>query len=50
MKTYAKSLPGSLYVVDRRHAPPDREEGADSDVEVPATATFGPGGSFFPST
>lgn len=24
MKTYAKSLPGSVYVVDRRHAPPEQ--------------------------
>ena len=43
MKTYAKSLPGSLYVVDRRHAPPDREE-AEPDVDVAAAAMSGPSG------
>ena len=45
MKTYAKSLPGSLYVVDRRHAPPDREEGTVRDVNVAAAAASGPSAS-----
>ena len=47
MKTYAKSLPGSLYVVDRRYASPDRGEGAESDVDVAAAAASGPSASSF---
>ena len=50
MKTYAKSLPGSLYVVDRRHAPPDGEDEAQPDVNVAAAAAPGPDGPSFPST
>ncbi len=33
MKTYAKSLPGSLYVVDRRHQLPTLETAAARDAE-----------------
>ena len=49
MKTYAKSLPGSLYVVDRRHAPSDLGEREESDIDV-AAAAAGPSRSSFPST
>ena len=50
MKTYAKSLPGSLYVVDRRHAPPDGEDEGKPDANVAAPAASGPAGPSFPST
>ena len=50
MKTYAKSLPGSLYVVDRRHAPPDREEDEGRDVNVAAATASDPNAPSFPST
>jgi hypothetical protein len=36
MKTYAKSLPGSVYVVDRRHAAPDLP---DSPQKAPEPAS-----------
>ena len=49
MKTYAKSLPGSLYVVDRRHAAPDEAPAAPAP-EVTAASASGPGRSSFPST
>jgi len=33
MKTYAKTLPGSVYVVDRRHQPPTLETAAAKDAD-----------------
>ncbi len=33
MKTFAKSLPGSKYVVDRRHKPPTMETASASEAE-----------------
>ena len=38
MKSYAKSLPGSVYVVDRRHAAPAPEEGQPAPKPVTAAA------------
>ena len=40
MKTYAKSLPGSVYVVDRRHAAPAGEE--ERPVPPPAVSAAAP--------
>jgi hypothetical protein len=34
MKTYAKSLPGSKYVVDRRHKSPILETAAASEADA----------------
>jgi GGDEF domain-containing protein len=39
MKTYAKSLPGSVYVVDRRHAAPMGDEPVPAPPAAPAAAT-----------
>lgn len=39
MKSYAKSLPGSVYVVDRRHAPPPAEDQHASKPAAAAAAT-----------
>jgi len=49
MKTYAKSLPGSLYVVDRRHAAHD-EVPAMPTPEVTGASASGPGRPSLPST
>jgi hypothetical protein len=38
MKSYAKSLPGSVYVVDRRHAAPSTEETETEPAPKPAVA------------
>ncbi len=43
MKTYAKSLPGSVYVVDRRHQLPTLETASAEDAEtLAAPETAGP--------
>ena len=34
MKTYAKTLPGSLYVVDRRHQLPRLETASAADLRT----------------
>jgi diguanylate cyclase (GGDEF)-like protein len=38
MKSYAKSLPGSVYVVDRRHAPPPSDPRSANEPARPAAA------------
>lgn len=46
MKSYAKSLPGSVYVVDRRHAPPTPDSPRNAGIPaagVPAAAAAGTG-------
>jgi hypothetical protein len=37
MKTYAKSLPGSKYVVDRRHQSPALPTAAASEADMLST-------------
>ena len=43
MKTYAKSLPGSVYVVDRRHAPSASDEQSVAPRTNVAAGTVGAG-------
>jgi GGDEF domain-containing protein len=49
MKSYAKSLPGSVYVVDRRHATPAPEETESAPPPAVAAATATPRGAFHPT-
>jgi diguanylate cyclase (GGDEF)-like protein len=41
MKSYAKSLPGSVYVVDRRHAAPPADQAPKTPAPAAAGATTG---------
>jgi GGDEF domain-containing protein len=41
MKSYAKSLPGSVYVVDRRHAAPPSDQGPKGSSREAAGAATG---------
>lgn len=47
MKAYAKTLPGSVYVVDRRHGTPDT--GPSRPGRTGRAPTAGPGGKSLPS-
>jgi hypothetical protein len=46
MKSYAKSLPGSVYVVDRRHAAPAPEETQPAPKPVAAATAATRRGAF----
>ena len=50
MKTFAKSLPGSVYVVDRRHAAPSDEPRDASPASEAATTPAEPAVTQSPST